>query len=188
MQLSVHKSFCFCQFCGAKIMLDDEAQHIEFDNVFKTGYDFESGRQAAFQSQTAKFTLNRIKSLTFALIRYEIFIDGVSIAILKNGESVSKTLAVGDHTLKIVDLTNKKVDFSNTISVPQSGADYSFSANTNIKLIDNHNPEQVILEGVKTKPYKIASKVGKVIQWIFTGILALATLLIIVALISAQFD
>lgn len=56
-QLSVDldKKLATCQFCGATFSIDDEAQHIRYDNAEQAGYEFEKGRlraQAEFaQSQ-----------------------------------------------------------------------------------------------------------------------------------------
>lgn len=37
----------FCQFCGAKLLIDDEVQRIEIENPQQAGYEFEKGRQKA---------------------------------------------------------------------------------------------------------------------------------------------
>ncbi len=36
-----------CEHCGAIMMIDDEVQHVQYDNAEKAGYDFEKGRQRA---------------------------------------------------------------------------------------------------------------------------------------------
>ena len=36
-----------CKFCGASLLLDDEVQHIQYDNAEEAGYQFEKGRQRA---------------------------------------------------------------------------------------------------------------------------------------------
>lgn len=32
-----------CPFCNTTVMLDDEVQHVQFDNSKQAGYDFEKG-------------------------------------------------------------------------------------------------------------------------------------------------
>lgn len=36
-----------CEYCGATFSIDDEAQHIRYDNAEQAGYEFEKGRQRA---------------------------------------------------------------------------------------------------------------------------------------------
>lgn len=48
-QLSVdlNKKLATCQYCGATFPIDDEAQHIRYDNAEQAGYEFEKGRLRA---------------------------------------------------------------------------------------------------------------------------------------------
>ena len=36
-----------CEFCGGKLLLEDETQHIKFDDMRQSGYEFEKGRLMA---------------------------------------------------------------------------------------------------------------------------------------------
>lgn len=36
-----------CEFCGTTFLIDDEVQHIQYDNAEEAGYKFEKGRQRA---------------------------------------------------------------------------------------------------------------------------------------------
>lgn len=38
---------CTCEYCGAKLLIDDETVHIKYDNAEESGYQFEKGRQRA---------------------------------------------------------------------------------------------------------------------------------------------
>lgn len=40
-----------CQFCGAKLLIDDEVQRFAYVNAEAAGYDFEKGRQRAQREQ-----------------------------------------------------------------------------------------------------------------------------------------
>lgn len=40
-----------CQYCNTKYKLDDELQHIKYDDMEKSGYEFEKGRIRAQQEQ-----------------------------------------------------------------------------------------------------------------------------------------
>lgn len=41
------KSSFSCNYCGNTFLLDDEVQHIKYDNAEEAGYQFEKGRQRA---------------------------------------------------------------------------------------------------------------------------------------------
>ena len=41
------KAQAICEHCGATILIDDEVQHIRYDNAEEAGYNFEKGRQRA---------------------------------------------------------------------------------------------------------------------------------------------
>ena len=36
-----------CEYCGASFLIDDEVQHVQYDDAEKAGYEFEKGRQRA---------------------------------------------------------------------------------------------------------------------------------------------
>lgn len=38
---------CICEYCGAKLLIDDETVHVKYDNAEESGYQFEKGRQRA---------------------------------------------------------------------------------------------------------------------------------------------
>lgn len=40
-----------CQYCNTKYKLDDEVQHIKYDDMEKSGYEFEKGRIRAQREQ-----------------------------------------------------------------------------------------------------------------------------------------
>ena len=40
-----------CQYCNTKYKLDDEVQHIKYDDMERSGYEFEKGRIRAQQEQ-----------------------------------------------------------------------------------------------------------------------------------------
>lgn len=40
-----------CQYCNTKYKLDEEVQHIKYDDMEKSGYEFEKGRIRAQQEQ-----------------------------------------------------------------------------------------------------------------------------------------
>lgn len=40
-----------CQYCNTRYKLDDEVQHIKYDDMEKSGYEFEKGRIRAQQEQ-----------------------------------------------------------------------------------------------------------------------------------------
>lgn len=54
LQLNVGQKEAYCQYCGQKLLVDDEVQHIQYDNVEQAGYEFEKGRQRAQAEQRAQ--------------------------------------------------------------------------------------------------------------------------------------
>lgn len=46
-QVDMDKKNLTCNYCGNNLYLDDEVQHIQYDNAEETGYQFEKGRQRA---------------------------------------------------------------------------------------------------------------------------------------------
>lgn len=55
LRVNMDRGYCFCEYCGTQLILDDEAQHIHLDNAEQAGYEFERGRQRAqaeYQTQT----------------------------------------------------------------------------------------------------------------------------------------
>ncbi len=186
LQINADKSVAFCEYCGAKILIDDEVQHFQFDNAYKSGYEFEKGRQAAMEPLNAQFVLKRVKAFYLCAVKLEIFVDGMPIATLKNGQSVSKVLSVGDHYLKILDITNgNKVCFSNTIRVLPGGVAYSFHASYHIKLINETSkrektdylsyPQEINLKDIDDKitSKPVINKILKIILYVCVGFLLL---------------
>ena len=47
LQIDADKKQAFCGHCGTEILIDDEVQHIQYDNAEEAGYNFEKGRQRA---------------------------------------------------------------------------------------------------------------------------------------------
>ena len=43
-----------CQFCGTEFKIDDEVQHVQYDNMEQSGYEFERGRIRAQQESMPK--------------------------------------------------------------------------------------------------------------------------------------
>ena len=48
------KPVLFCQFCGSKLLIDDESKTVHFDDPEKAGYEFEQGRIAAQKEERRK--------------------------------------------------------------------------------------------------------------------------------------
>ena len=43
-----------CPYCNTNIVIDDEVQHVRFDNSHEAGYDFERGRMKAQRDQAMR--------------------------------------------------------------------------------------------------------------------------------------
>lgn len=47
---------CVCNYCGARLILDNETLHLQFDNAYESGYQFEKGRQRAQAEAYRQYT------------------------------------------------------------------------------------------------------------------------------------
>jgi len=54
LKVEMERGFCFCEYCGTKLMLDDEKMHVQFENAEQAGYEFEKGRQRAQEEYQPK--------------------------------------------------------------------------------------------------------------------------------------
>lgn len=54
MQVNGEQKNLFCPYCGSQFAVDDEVNHIEYDNAEQAGYEFEKGRQRAQAEQRAQ--------------------------------------------------------------------------------------------------------------------------------------
>lgn len=71
-KLTVNKedNECICESCGVSFLIDDNVQHVQYDNAEEAGYQFEKGRQKAQRDnarntvryQTQTVTRNKKKS------------------------------------------------------------------------------------------------------------------------------
>ena len=53
LKVNMERGFCYCEYCGTKLLIDDEAVHVQYDNAEQAGYDFEKGRQRAQEEYNA---------------------------------------------------------------------------------------------------------------------------------------
>ena len=60
-QVDADKKNLTCNYCGNNLYLDDEVQHIQYDNAEETGYQFEKGRQRAQIEHMQQFNSNNQK-------------------------------------------------------------------------------------------------------------------------------
>ncbi len=72
-----------CEYCHTTYSIDDEAQHIKYDNMYESGYEFEKGRIQAQEEQfeqaannvVKKSVGNRIFTTVFTIIFIIIFVS-----------------------------------------------------------------------------------------------------------------
>lgn len=50
-----------CEHCGTNILIDDEVQHVQYDNAEEAGYNFEKGRQRA-QAESGQYRTQQINN------------------------------------------------------------------------------------------------------------------------------
>jgi len=101
MQVNNDTKEVVCDFCGAKFAVDDEAQHIHYDNAEQAGYEFEKGRQKAqaeqyqnIQGQQSYVRPKKRKTWLWVLGWIFIFPVPLTIILLKKKE-MNKWLRIG---------------------------------------------------------------------------------------------
>ena len=52
-----------CKYCQSKFKLDDEVQHVKYDDMEQSGYEFEKGRLRAQQEYNSNTTNNTISNM-----------------------------------------------------------------------------------------------------------------------------
>lgn len=55
MKLSTDGTRAYCEHCGSSVLVDDEKNHVVYDNAEDAGYQFEKGRIRAQQEQAAAY-------------------------------------------------------------------------------------------------------------------------------------
>ena len=58
--VDTENKFVTCEYCGSIIMIDNEVQHIQFDQAEDAGYRFEKGRQRAQAEATREIQSNPV--------------------------------------------------------------------------------------------------------------------------------
>ena len=53
LKVNIERGFCYCEYCGAKLLIDDEGVHVQYDNAEQAGYEFDKGRQRAQEEYNA---------------------------------------------------------------------------------------------------------------------------------------
>ena len=89
-QVDADKKNLTCNYCGNNLYLDDEVQHVQYDNAEETGYQFEKGRQRAqaesqqfnAQQQYKGYVQQKPKRKTWLWVLGWIFIFPVPLTIL----------------------------------------------------------------------------------------------------------
>lgn len=88
----------------------------------------------------AEFILKREKATFFCAVRYEVYIDGQNVGIIKNGETIKEVLPCGSHHLEILDKNNfNRNVYGNNFYLGTSGITMSFSAAMNITMREFQN-------------------------------------------------
>ncbi len=64
LQVDADKSKLTCNYCGNSLLVDDEVQHIQYDNAEDAGYQFEKGRQRAQAEQ-------RMNNISTSTVTYQ---------------------------------------------------------------------------------------------------------------------
>ncbi len=89
LRIDADREKVFCEYCGAQVLIDNEVQHIQYDNVEQAGYEFEKGRQRAKkeasmqnQSNNAPATPPKEKNNTLLWVLGWIFFFPAPVMVL----------------------------------------------------------------------------------------------------------
>ena len=104
-----------CPYCNATYKIDDEAQHIKYDDMENSGYEFEKGRIKAQKESFENITKNvNIKSLSKIPIIMFIIVVVLMVAIFLT--SVLRMKNVFNENNQNNDYANQNNDYANSIS------------------------------------------------------------------------
>ena len=101
LHIDADRQSAFCEYCGAELLIDDEVQHLQFDNAENAGYAFEKGRQRAQQEVYAaqSVSVTRKKKTMVWWVLGWIFVFPIPLTIII---SRNKNLKTGAKTAIIV--------------------------------------------------------------------------------------
>ena len=88
LKVNLEQKHSYCQFCGAEFYIDDEVQHIKYDDMEQAGYEFEKGRIKAQQEE------NQPKG-TFSMVIDDSF-EIAGIGTVVTGKIDFGEITVGD--------------------------------------------------------------------------------------------
>ena len=91
-----------CQYCSAHFKLDDEVQHIQYDNMEQSGYDFEKGRIRAQrehnmnnQSLSSNTNVEEKKHSWIFYLFCLVFLPFVATFYIIKSKSLSRNVKIG---------------------------------------------------------------------------------------------
>ena len=76
LKADISRDVMFCEYCGKKLILDDEALYVKMtiDNAREAGYEFEQGRMNA-QFNSTRSEIEKIQRMVNAFPEYERLIN-----------------------------------------------------------------------------------------------------------------
>lgn len=106
-----------CEHCKANYKLDDEVQHIKYDDMEKAGYDYEKGKQKARQEHEQRKKIEadkqKIEKIRKSQTKTESFIyDRIHSAISK--QAMQETIEKDDNATAIATASHAKNKESDT--------------------------------------------------------------------------
>lgn len=84
LKADISRDVMYCEYCGKKLILDDEAMHVKmtFDNAREAGYEFEQGRMNA-QSNNIRSEAEKIQRMIEAFPEYERLINRYNVLAME---------------------------------------------------------------------------------------------------------
>ncbi len=84
LKADISRDVMYCEYCGKKLILDDEAMHVKmtFDNAREAGYEFEQGRMNA-QSNNIRSEVEKIQRMLEAFPEYERLINRYNVLTME---------------------------------------------------------------------------------------------------------
>lgn len=99
LKVNLEQKQSYCQFCGAEFHIDDEVQHIKYDDMEQAGYEFEKGRIKAQKEANQPVETFRMVIDDF----FEIRDTGIVVTgIVEFGEiKVRDTVYINEDTMTV---------------------------------------------------------------------------------------
>ncbi len=106
-----------CEYCHTSYALDDEAQHVKYDNMYESGYEFEKGRMKAQDEENKEINeqiKNTSKIASFIIVIFSIIFI---VAFVSIGYTIFKGFTSTSSNMSSFRSSFERDSFNNTFEM-----------------------------------------------------------------------